>query len=420
MRTSPPSLTVENVPSKEVVDRMVYPKVAICRFLLGVKNSTVLAGLWRRKLLVGSFFTAIFSIPLLLHLLVVPLQFNQLMIQSLEVRYGGNPIGELGRMLLSAYSSGLNVLSNGPAKEPPGFDNRKEMFEYVFSWLPSFAYVFPTEGFYYYSLKVEGEDVWGNFRAADLEAGRLSMAYFTVPERRTHFLTMTAEDGLSVVALSDHTYNVTYAGRTVSFQLSNIANTRPRHPEMLSEEEFVGNVHDESGVKFVLVFNNETSSFYYLLNESVRLTEPFTKLSDSIFIGERTGFMFFQDPHYDRKFLVGVNLKNVQRNNYVDGPGDQVPYRAFLRDKLHRAYPNSMLGDGVDEHGVYLNKETWQRLAICPYRRYASTQEVIELVARPSAGGSKSAYWTSLTKEWWNTPSWRRTVEAKLVAEGKQ
>ena len=394
-------------------------KAGTRRFLLGLKRPKVLASLWRRKLLGGSLSLSILSIPLLLHLFFVPLQLNQLMIQSLEVRYGHNRLGEIGRMILSAYSSGLNVLLNRPAKEPPGFDNRKEMFEYVFSWIPSFAYVFPTEGFYYYSLKVDGEDVWGNFRVADLEDGKLSMAYFTVPERKTRFLTLTAADGLSVVARSDYNYDVTYAGRTVSFQTSDIANKQPKNLEILGGEEFVGNVHDESGVTFVLVFNDETSSFYYLLNEEVGLTERFTKLSDSLFLGERTGFIFFQDPHYNRKILVGANLKNVQRNNYFDGPGDQVPYRALLRDKLHRAYPNSMLSDGVDEHGVYLNKEFWQRLAICPYRRYASTQEVLELVASRSTGGSKSDYWTSLTKEWWNTPSWRKMVEEKLAAEEK-
>lgn len=361
---------------------------------------------------------AIAVAPLLAHL-CVPVRFNQFMVQRYELQHGRDRPRELGRLVRSAYSSGLNVLSLRPRWRAPALDDAREMFEYVFSWLPSRAIVYPTEAVYYFSLVVEGRAVWGNVGAASLEQGVVDFSYFTRPGEWTSLSTFSLADGVRVTRVSERVHEVTYGGRSVVFELSDSDLERPRRLALIPDEELVGHVLDESAIKFFLLFNRLTWSFYYVLDEEHGASDRLQPLGESLLVGRRTGFVYFPEPDHDRKLLVGVSLHNVMLNNYFDGPCDQVPYRAPLRDRLHLAYPNTMLGDGIDEHGVLVDREPWERVAICAFRRYSSLSDLEELYRGCSPAEPRSVYWSCLTKEWWNTPFWRQRMSEALRAEGK-
>ena len=362
---------------------------------------------------------ALLLCPWLVHLWGMPLQFNQFLLQRLDARYGVMTAQELVDELRSAYTSGVNILHGKPIRTQPDFEDVKGMFRYVFSWVPPYAIVYPTEGFYYFSFSLKGKQVAGNLRVADLDLGTLTMAYFTGPEQETRFLDITTADGLRVVKHSDYLYDVTYGRQTIRFKIPRTSIQRPHDLRRLPEEEWLAQIHDESGLRLWLLYNYRTASFYEVLNEEQGVTDRFEAIGHHLVVGRRTGFVFYQDATYGRKVLVGVYRDTAYRNNYFDGPADQVPYRLTFRDKLHTVYPNTLLGDGVDEHGVYLNTPLWQRIAVAPYQLYTSTQELFERAERCASETGKSALWTCLTREWWNTPEWRQEIADTLAKQGK-
>ncbi len=353
---------------------------------------------------------------------LVPVDFNQFGIERARVRHGHSRIGAAVDWYLAAYSSGLNALFGDGVTVSPDIGNPREVFEYVFSWLPSSAFAYPTEGFYYYYTQLGPESVWGNIRLADLDAGTIAFTVFAAPGRESQqTITLGAADGIVIAKSSDLDYRITFNGRTVRFRLTD-PDVRPAELELLPAEEFVGLVYDESGVCFALLFNSATEAFYFVLNPDCGVAESLTPLSDCLLIGDRTGFVYFDDMTPRRKVLVGVSLDNIKRNNFFDGPGDQVPYRARLRDRLHRAYPNTYLFDGIDEHGVWIGTKRWSRVAITPFVRY---QAVGDVVARARAAVAEVAcqdrgtLYTALTREWWNNPQWRSLILERLRSEGK-
>ena len=249
----------------------------------------------------------------------------------------------------------------------------------------------------------------------------LSFAYFPMPDkdRECKMCTITQKDGLDVLKRDDHHYDVSFQGKTVHFTLPPTGETPPRVLPLLPDEEFVGQIQDESGIRFFLMFNKTTTSFYEVLNEEDGVTDTLDNMEGSCLIGNRTGFVFWQDPDVGRKILVGVHLADGLANDYYDGPGDQVPFRAHLRDKLHLVYPSTLTKDGIDEHGVWRNTPQWCRFVVAPFYSYQTPQELVERVRRVDPRLPKSELWTALAKEWWYTPEWIRGMQEQLKKEGK-
>jgi hypothetical protein len=262
----------------------------------------------------------------------------------------------------------------------------------------------------------------GNIRIADLDEGKISFAYFvtTNPQEQTRILDVNESNGLRIEKKSDYLYDVSFNGKTVRFKIPKTDFLPPQKTELLPTEEFVGHIHDESGIKLFLLYNHDTNSFYEILDDEGGTPEQFDDLNDGYVLGKRTAFVFFKENNPKRAILTGVFLENIKANNYFDGPGDQVPFRAWLKEKLRVAYPNTFLGDGIDEHGVYLNRPAWTRIAISPYERYSKIEDVVLRRKNCDAStASKSFFWTCLTKEWWNTKNWREGIFEQLKKEGK-
>ena len=360
------------------------------------------------------------GLPLLVHSTCNPIEFNQFLLQRLASQRGNFHAHEAWAGVKSAFVSGVGILRRRPARTAPDLHDSRAMFAHVFAWIPESAYAYPTERFYYFKLDVGEREVMGNLRLADLDKGTLSFAYFTLPDKETWIRTFTAKDGLEIEKRSSSEYQLTFEGKSVTFEIQRTDVRGPAALATLPAEEFVGQLFDESGMRFFVLYNHATNSFYEVLNDEEGVADRLLPVGDTSFvIGERTGFVFYVDAQYRRTLLVGVDLENVKRNNYLDGPGDQVPIALDLREKLHVAYPNTLLGDGVDEHGVYVNKTEWSRIAVSPYIRYASLTEFPARLLACEGTQDRSIFWTCLTKEWWNTAEWRKSMLEKLASEGK-
>lgn len=373
----------------------------------------------RWKLALGLAPVALLA-PIGLHALG-PVDFHQFLIERLLVRSRFS-LGHATNGLLAAFDSGVSIALRRPSSQVPPLEDARRVFDFVFSWLPPVATVYPTEGFYYFSFRTEGETgaelVRGNLRVADFEQGTATFAYFRTSDKEVWGLHLGPEDRFLVEPAGKGEYDVTYACRTVRFHLA-LCSQEPPATRLASGERFLGEVFDESGVRFSLLFNDETDSFYYVLNDVDGMVEELRAYSEELLVGSRTGFVFYDDPELARKLLVGVDLDRIRKNDLFDGPGDQVPFDLFVRNEVHRAYPHTLLGSGINEHGVFQGRDRWLRVAICPYRRYASLEEVqarvYECLAAAGPGLS-----TRLTKEWWNDERWRERTQVRLAEEGKE
>lgn len=388
-----------------------------------------------RLILVWALALVIIFLPFFsLLLFASPVEFNQFLVQRLQLRYWIDPLSTARDIFLSYYSTGWNYLFRRPAVALSSLEDPDVVFDYVFLSLPLYVVVYPTEEFYYFSGLLEGgQEFAGNIRFADLPKGRISFAYFPVAEATTTSLTVPfmargqgdfgsavidiQRAGFSVRFISEEFYSVSWKRKTVLVKLpSQAAVKRLPRLKLLPEEEFVGRIADESGIRLLLIYNHQTDSFYDLLDEE-SLAEDYERVGERHLIGKRTGFLYFDDLAFGRKVLVGIDQKNTWSNNYLDGPGDQVPIRLNLKDKINKAYPNTLLGAGIDEHGVYLEQDEWMRIAISPYQLYFDSSEVVTNSERcwgllKDAG--RSELWSCLTREWWNTVEWRESILRKL------
>ena len=378
---------------------------------------------WRRFVIPVNVALLIVLVPFVTHLFAQPIRFNQFQIQRLELRYRTASIGTVLDAFRSAYTSGLNILWRRPGRDAPPRDDPERFFRYVFSWLPSYAVVYPTEGFYYFRVGDDAGGVTsGNLRLAELDRGRITFACFEAGTYgSTETCTIGPSDGLSVEVVSDDTYAVRYGGRTVRFVIRGRSLQATPALAMLPAEQFVGRVYDESGLVFLLLYNEQTNAFYYVLDDAYGINETLDPIEEPYLLGSRTGFVYYDDPQHDRRLLVGLRRSSVEVNDYFDGPGDQVPYWIDLRELLHRSYPSTLVGDGIDAHGVKLGAPVWARFVIAPYHQYGSVSELLELQAdrRREPLDDAGRRWTTLTREWWNTPHWRAMIKETLRAEGK-
>lgn len=250
-------------------------------------------------------------------------------------------------------------------KTPP---SAAQIFNAVFAALPDSVTVYPTENYYYFKLPVGKRTIHGNLRldVHDRDLGLIHLGYFELRAGRPYALgsrVFGPEDGVEVKKINKWQYDVSAFGRTVSFALNDAGFEPPPEANMAPGEIYVGPVFDESGTEFHLMFQTNPPHFFYVLKEP--------DLPDS-----KNGFVFYDDAPRQRKILIGVKNENIQKNNYYDGPFDQLPdnYAAItnLKKYIELAYPD--LKGQIDEYGAFINNPA-TRLAISPYYSYDDLSE---------------------------------------------
>jgi hypothetical protein len=276
-------------------------------------------------------------------------------------------------------------------EEASDLTNPVPVFAYVFSHLPPTVRVYPTENYYYFTFYNGGQNIWGNIRldAEDRDQGLVSFAYFGAhgqpqqPEdldfSGSHKMLGPA-DGVRLVKEDTLRYKMTYGTKSVVFLLNDIPQTLPAGMPLTEAERFMARIFDESGFQLALVFDDEHQQFRFILDETAPLPDVLQRAEDDLFIGRLSGFVFWQDQP-QRKVLIGVNGSNIRRNNYFDGPFDQLADNFVtdntLKDAMEAAYPYvrgriNARGTFVNEAGERLNT----RLALTPYATYYSLAEL--------------------------------------------
>ncbi len=280
------------------------------------------------------------------------------------------------------------------------------VFGMVFSALRDEAKVYPTENYYYFVFSDRGRQIWGNihFPPAEEIGDYLDFAYWAYgsdPKQPAgsdaHYQRYGSAEGVSIKRLAPLKYSVSYRGKSVIFSLNNVAQKSPEAFPLRRDEVVVEHTFDESGYKFFLIYNEAARHFLFALDESGGLPENLPTDDGIVWIGERSGFAFYQDG--GRKILMAVNADNVARNNYFDGPFDQLSDNFVAGDSFSRylreAYPYAK--GRIDQYGRFTDA-VHSRLAITPYRFYNNLSELPAII-KGCAGQELSRCITNDSKE---------------------
>ena len=314
-------------------------------------------------------------------------QFGTLPI--LEVKAENPDVGGLGT---DAYMLFNQRLVEGLYHSDIDLEDVDDVFWFVFSRLPDEITVYPSENYYYYIMYVNGQQFWGNIRlpAGRRERGVLSFAYFefidypSVPgagfSRAKYF---TEADGLRIEEVDPFTWIVHYNRKSVTFHLHKLVQKPPKLFSLGEDEVFVQRTFDESGYQFFLIFNEKRNYFIWILNEEEPLVDVLEPLADDVTVGQRSGFAFWIDrAHDDRKILAMIRRIAVSRNDYYDGPFDQLADnyvdKGNISEYMQRAYPG--LRGRIDKYGYYTDTERSSRVALSNYGTYFTHSAVLQFI----------------------------------------
>lgn len=283
------------------------------------------------------------------------------------------------------------VSTNADLENPPAY------FARVFAALPSEVTVYPSENYYYFTDFVAGRQIWGNVRlpAGQREKGILSFAYAeyfefpTKPEKAFHREKwLNAADGVTIEPLGKFTFRVRFQKRAVTFHLHRLAQLPPKQFPLRKNEVFIERTFDESGLQFFLLFNTERNYFFWVLNEEEKVPESFEAIERNVLVGRRTGFAFWIDREAARrKLLVAVRGLSVRRNDYFDGPFDQLADNDAEQTKISEWMVRSLpaLEGRIDKFGYRTDTNEPTRVALSCYGMYETQEDILRLVAAAMA-----------------------------------
>lgn len=285
-----------------------------------------------------------------------------------------------------------------------------KVFEYVFFNLASEVTVYPTENYYYFQFPANGKIIKGNigFFASTIDKEEVNFAFEEVPNFNVSsnpvegHATLSRKDGVEIRKIAPFRYEVRFRNRSVIFNFNQIEQKMPLSIRLAGDEVFVGQSFDESGLRFLLVFNKTFEHLYWLLNDSERLPESFNDLGKNLLIGKRTAFAFYNDAANNRRILIGVSKAEVEKNSWYDGPFDQLPDNYVssgeieLKKYIEAGYKTSP--GTIDKYGNYLAAPD-MRVAIFPYRDYGTTQELQNMLAEAEKSAkNRSSFYCKITK----------------------
>jgi hypothetical protein len=287
---------------------------------------------------------------------------------------------------LPRVTTNQQFLEDIATKDAVDVTNALPVFRMVLESLPDRVTVYPTENYYYFKFNTVGVSYSGNIRLENekRDQGQLHFAFapeFTEwnDEQQAVFKILTKADGVIIEKISALSYRVSLGAKTVVFDLNDLSQVKPPAEAMSRDERFIGPIFDESGVRFLLVYNQKLKAFHYLLDETITPNESFmpSPSTDRILIGKRTGFAFYRDHKLDRKILIGVFEGNSRVNNYYDGPFDQLPDNFIEGNSLRNAILDvaPYLRGRIDRFGSSFDGET--RYMISPYVHYASEEDLL-------------------------------------------
>ncbi len=294
-----------------------------------------------------------------------------------------------------------------------------EVFGYFFARLPKTVNVYPSENYCYFVFTAAGRQVVGSLTLypAERDKGVVGFGYVAKidDKRRQKFFPMKGgshdfgpSDGLALKRLDDWHYEAAYQGRTVVFALYNDSAFRRTSTRLMASETVVGPSFDESGLRFLLVFNNASKALYWILNEDGFVPEAFERYTDDIVVGARTRYAFFQDTVLGRKVMIGVDGFNVLQNNWYDGPFDQMPDNQVLAGGVHvkryllAAY--RLEEDMIDSLGQYEHSHGSMRLPVASYMVYFNRRQLLFADSCAAHIRSRDSLYAVITEQKYDVP----------------
>jgi hypothetical protein len=289
-------------------------------------------------------------------------------------------------------------LNEGYYHEGVDLEDVDAYFWHVFSKLPADVTIYPSENYFYFIDHIAGRQIWGNIRlpAGRRERGVLSFGYseFTeFPSGYGNYLSrskyFTEGDGLVVKQAGDpFTWAVTYNKKSVTFHLHKLNQEPPKLFALRTNEVFIQRTFDESGIQFFLLFNTASNYFFWVLNEEEKVPDEFSPLDKDILVGRRTGFAFWLDGEKPpRKVLATIRKISVTRNDYYDGPFDQLADNYVDQTKIsqwmERAIPS--IKGRIDKYGYYTDVERPSRVALSCYGTYYTQADILDFVKKAKA-----------------------------------
>jgi hypothetical protein len=298
-----------------------------------------------------------------------------------------------------AASAGPSVtfhqsLADGWQDRSVDVTNTHALFAHVFAHLPPEVRVHPTENYYYWQLAIDGRSLHGNFRlvAGRREHGEIAFACgepteFLEPneraERLVHNKVFTADEGVVVEMTNPLTVKVSYHNKTVVFHLNPLPQTPPTSFALPPQEKFLQRIHDESGLRFHLLYDTTAHHFFWVLDEETPVPEHFRPLTADVVIGRRTGFVFWSQKSVGgRRILASVRRRCVLRNDYYDGPFDQLADNFVQGDGLRPWIEEAMpwYKGRVDRWGNLTDGPSPRRVALTAYGQHDEPDEAVALI----------------------------------------
>ncbi len=272
------------------------------------------------------------------------------------------------------------------------FDDRDQLITSILKQKKNGMLVYPSEGYYYYEFMNGATPIKGNFRF-DIKLrnqGKVAFTFYSDWKRATdqpsvnNYWVLGAKDGLILTKNSEFRYQLSYRGESAAVIIYDAKSELDTEHDLGKNEEYVGPIFDESGIRFHLIFDRSNNSFLYVLNEDFNQAEHFVAVDDNqdILLGLRSKFAYFNDKKNKRLILIGVDLANIQNNTYYDGPFDQLP-DSFV-DPVHlqeliEKYEPRLLGK-IGPYGDFLDEEE-SRYAIMPYMEYQFEEQLLKYLS---------------------------------------
>ena len=289
------------------------------------------------------------------------------------------------------------TLTEGYSATDVDLENVDAYFGHIFARLPDEATIYPSENYYYFIDCVAGRQIWGNIRvpAGKREQGILAFGYSEFNEfpsdaaniagRSKYF---TERDGVTVKNKDPFTWMVSFKNKTVTFHLHKLSTEPPHIFALQTNEVYIERTFDESGIQFFLLFNTNGNYFFWVLNEEEIVPDEFIQLEKDVLVGRRTGFVFWLDREKKpRKVLASVRKISVARNDYYDGPFDQLADNYVDQNRIsqwmERAFPS--VKGRIDKYGYFTDVERPSRVALSCYGNYETQADVINFVRRAKA-----------------------------------
>ena len=309
------------------------------------------------------------------------------------------PTGQLSPAEFAPYLVFSQKVIEGVSSSPPAVDvtDVDSVFAYIFAHLPDEVTVYPSENYFYYIIYLGGTQYWGNIRlpSGRRERGVLSFAYFEFVEfpsvpglgfsRSKYF---TDADGVALKEIDKFTWEVRYNKRSVIFHFNQLKQIPPVSFKLGPDETFIERTFDESGMQYFLLFNTKSNYFFWVLNEEEIVPDTFEQIVANVLQGQRTGFVFWVDKdRQNRKVLASVRSISVTRNDYYDGPFDQLADNyvdeSHISEWMGRAY--SGLKGRIDKYGYFTDTSFGSRVALSNYGTYFTIADIQNFVARALA-----------------------------------